>query len=123
MMFISFFAASFFGSFHWSILIGFAILGIGWATVSVNSFPMVVEMSKGSDIGKYTGFYYTFSMGAQILTPILSGVLLQYVSYRILFPYATLFTTLAFCTMLFVKHGDSKPEPKKNKLENFNVED
>ncbi len=123
LMFISFFGASFFASYHWSILIGFALIGIGWATVSVNSFPMVVEMSKGSNIGKYTGFYYTFSMGAQILTPILSGVLLQYVSYRTLFPYATIFTTLAFGTMLQVKHGDSKPEPKKNKLENFDIED
>lgn len=123
LMFISFFAGSFFGSYHWSILIGFAFIGIGWSAVCVNSFPMVVEMSKGSDIGKYTGFYYTFSMGAQILTPILSGALLQYVSYRTLFPYATLFTTLAFGTMLLVKHGDSKPEPKKSKLEDFDIED
>jgi len=123
LMFLSFFASSFFSTYHWSILIAFALIGIGWASVSVNSFPMVVEMSKGSDVGKYTGFYYTFSMGAQILTPILSGALLQYVSYRTLFPYATLFIVLAFITMLQVKHGDSKPEAKKNKLENFDIED
>jgi MFS family permease len=123
MMIISFIIGAFFVEFHWSILIAFGLIGIGWSAVNVNSLPMVVEMSKGSDIGRYTGFYYTFSMAAQILTPIVSGALLQYVSYRTLFPYAAVFTALAFCTMQFVKHGDSKPEPKKSKLEHFDFED
>ncbi len=123
LMFVSYVAAFFFTSYHWSILVAFALIGIGWSSVSVNSFPMVVEMSKGGDVGKYTGFYYTFSMAAQIVTPILSGALLQYVDYRTLFPYATFFTTLAFITMLYVKHGDSKPVSKKSIIENFDVED
>ena len=101
----------------------FAIIGVGWAAINVNSYPMVVEMSKAGDIGKYTGTYYTFSMAAQVFTPILSGFLLEHVSYRTLFPYAFVFSTLAFFTMLMVKHGDSKPEAKKNILENFDVED
>ena len=105
------------------INIFFAIIGIGWAAINVNSYPMVVEMSKSGDIGKYTGLYYTFSMAAQVFTPILSGFLLEHVSYRTLFPYAFVFSTLAFFTMLMVKHGDSKPEAKKNVLENFDVED
>ena len=66
----------------------FALVGVAWAAINVNSYPMVVEMSKGSDIGKFTGFYYTFSMAAQIVTPILSGFLLEHVGYFILFPYA-----------------------------------
>ena len=101
----------------------FALVGVAWAAINVNSYPMVVEMSKGSDIGKFTGFYYTFSMAAQIVTPILSGFLLQHVGYHTLFPYAALFVTAAFFTMLFVKHGDSKPIPKKSKLEAFDVDD
>jgi len=84
---------------------------------------MVVEMSKDSDIGKYTGLYYTFSMSAQIFTPIVSGLLLDYVSYDTLFPYAVFFTVCAIVTMSLVKHGDSKPVPKKSMLENFDVED
>ena len=52
---------------------------MGWAAVSVNSLPMVVEMCSSEDVGKYTGLYYTFSMSAQIVTPILSGAFLQYV--------------------------------------------
>lgn len=123
LMFISFFSGSFYTSYHWSILVGFALLGFGWSAISVNSFPMVVEMSRGSDIGEYTGLYYTFSMAAQILTPILSGALLQYVSYRTLFPYAAFFMAIAFVTMMMVKHGDSRPAPKKSTLEHFDVED
>lgn len=88
----------------------FAFTGIGWASINVNSYPMVVEMSKGSDIGKYTGMYYTFSMAAQTVTPIFSGFLMEHVSYWTLFPYAVVFSLLSLCTMLFVKHGDAKPE-------------
>ncbi len=123
LMLSTFIWAIFMTEYHPIINVGFALIGIGWAAVSVNSLPMVVEMSKGSDVGRYTGFYYTFSMSAQIITPILSGVLLQNISYRTLFPYSALFTILAICTMLMVKHGDSKPVAKKSVLENFDVED
>ncbi|MBQ9510245.1 MAG: MFS transporter [Clostridia bacterium] len=92
----------------------FALVGIGWASINVNSYPMVVEMSRGSDIGKYTGIYYACSMSAQILTPIISGALFDITgSYRILFPYAAVFSVIAIITMLFVKHGDSKPEVRE----------
>ncbi|MBR2405890.1 MAG: MFS transporter [Clostridia bacterium] len=90
----------------------FALVGIGWACINVNSFPMVVEMCKGSDVGKYTGLYYTFSMAAQITTPLLSGFLIDRLGfgYAVLFPYAVLFSGLSFVTMLFVKHGDARPQ-------------
>lgn len=91
--------------------------------MSTRRLPMVVEMSKDSDIGKYTGLYYTFSMTAQIFTPIVSGLLLQYVSYQTLFPYAMFFTICSMITMSRVKHGDSKPMKKEKILENFDVED
>lgn len=102
----------------WIMWILFALAGIAWATINVNSFPMVVELATGSDIGKYTGYYYTASMAAQVVTPILSGALMDaFGSMRILFPYATIFVALAFVTMIFVKHGDSRPEQPKSKLE------
>ncbi len=89
----------------------FALVGIGWASINVNSFPMVVEMCKGSDVGKYTGLYYTFAMAAQITTPLLSGLLIDKrgFGYVALFPYAVLFSGLSFVTMLLVKHGDVRP--------------
>ena len=88
----------------------FSLAGIGWATINVNSFPMVVELAKNGDVGKYTGFYYTASMTAQIVTPILSGFLIDKIGWHVFFPYAAIFAGCAFITMFFVKHGDSKPE-------------
>lgn len=101
------------------------VIGIGWAAINVNSFPMVVEMSSGADVGKYTGIYYTFSMAAQIATPLLSGFIIDNsrFGYLTLFPYAVIFSALSFITMLFVRHGDSKPQAKKSLLENFDTED
>jgi len=96
----------------------FALVGLAWAAINVNSLPMVVEMCKGSDIGKFTGYYYTASMSAQIITPILAGTLMRQISYQILFPYAALFVALSFVTMLFVRHGDVKAAAKKG-LEAF----
>lgn len=115
----SYFAGMLFKEYSGMINLVFAVTGIGWAAINVNSYPMVVEMSKGSDVGKYTGLYYTFSMSAQIITPILSGFLMEHVSYHTLFPYAVIFTLLSLCTMLFVKHGDAIPDKKGSILENF----
>ncbi len=101
----------------------FATAGIGWATINVNSFPMVVEMCSGSNVGKYTGYYYTASMAAQALTPTLCGALMDATgSMKVLFPYAAVFVALAFLTMFFVKHGNAKVESKKG-LEALSVED
>ena len=91
----------------------FALAGVAWATINVNSFPMVVEMCSGADVGKFTGFYYTASMAAQVATPMFSGYLMDRLGMTIIFPYAAIFVVLAFVTMLFVKHGDSKPVAKR----------
>ncbi len=87
-----------------------ALAGLGWTMISVNLYVMVVELSKGSDVGRYTGYYYSASMTAQIITPILSGYLMDNLVYGrlILFPYATFFIGLSFVAMLFVKHAESK---------------
>ncbi len=105
------------------MFISFALAGVGWASINVNSLPMVLEMSKDASVGKYTGYYYTFSMAAQIVTPIASGYLLEHVGYYTLFPYGALFVGLAFITMLMVKHGDTKPIASKSVLESFDVDD
>ncbi len=116
-------AGAFFSSYGGWINVMFALTGFAWAAINVNSYPMVVEMSKGSNIGKYTGMYYSFSMAAQIMTPILSGFFLEHISYRTLFPYAVVFSFASFMTMIFVQHGDSKPPKKKSMLENFDNDD
>ncbi len=102
----------------------FILAGIGWATINVNSFPMVVELTKSGDVGKYTGYYYTASMSAQIVAPILSGLLYDLIDMRyVFFAFGTVFVALSFVTMFFVKHGDAKPIEKKSVLEALDVDD
>ncbi len=112
----------FYAEFSVALYLLFALVGLAWASINVNSLPMVVEMCKGGDVGKFTGYYYTFSMSAQIITPIVAGWLLNHVSYESLFPYAAFFVACAFFTMMFVKHGDNKIVAKVG-LEAFDVED
>jgi len=105
---IAFIFTCFSKQFHPILYPVFVLIGIAWAMINVNSLPMVVEMCKGSDIGKFTGYYYTFSMAAQTVTPIAAGFLLSKVGYMTLFPYSAIFAALALLTMHFVRHGDSK---------------
>ena len=118
-----FLGASLFNEYHPVMIVFFCVIGFAWASIGVNSYPMVVEMANAGDVGKYTGYYYTFSMTAQVITPILSGFLLEHVSYRTLFPYSVTFCILAFLTMSQVRHGDTKPLAKKSMLENFDIDD
>ncbi|MBR7147707.1 MAG: MFS transporter, partial [Firmicutes bacterium] len=120
-------SGSFFAAFGYTMIsdqfsmilyVLFVLVGIAWALINVNSLPMVVEMCKGSEVGKFTGLYYTFSMSAQIATPIVAGWLLENVGYKTLFPYAAIFVFGSFLTMGFVKHGDTKVDVKKG-LEAF----
>lgn len=120
--FLAFIYTLAFKSFSPALFVLFILVGIAWAAINVNSFPMVVEMCAGSDVGKYTGLYYTFSMVAQVVTPIVAGWLLKNVAYESLFIYAAVAVFISFLTMGMVKHGDSKPEAKKG-LEAFDVED
>ncbi|MFA9380617.1 MAG: MFS transporter [Acetanaerobacterium sp.] len=116
-------SASLYTAFTPLMFVSFALAGIAWACINVNSLPMVLEMSKGANVGRYTGYYYTFSMAAQVVTPILSGALLEHVGYFTLLPYGAIFIGLAFVTMLMVKHGDSRPMAPASKLEAFDAAD
>ena len=107
-----YFLTTAFSSINAIMFVVFALVGFAWAAINVNSLPMVVEMCKGSDIGKFTGYYYTASMAAQVVTPILAGFLMRNISYKVLFPYAALFVIFSFVTMTQVKHGDAAPEVK-----------
>ena len=101
----------------------FILAGIGWATINVNSFPMAVELAKAGNVGKYTGYYYTASMAAQIIAPILSGVLYDIFGMRLVFfAFGTAFVVFSFITMLFVRHGDNKVEKAGSVLEMLDVD-
>ena len=97
----------------WIVYLIMPIAGLGFAAINVNSYPMIVEMSSGSNIGKYTGYYYTASMAAQIFTPLLSGALMTSFGLGLLFPYATFFALASFATMFFVRHGEASKANSK----------
>ena len=93
------------------IYLYFVILGIGWALINVNSYPMMVEMSSSGNIGKYTGYYYTASMLAQSFTPILMGAIIAFVpsiTLRHLFLYSTIMAVLAFVVIFLFKENKNK---------------
>ena len=119
--FVGFLLTLLFDHFTPVLYVVFVLVGMAWAFINVNSLPMVVEMCSGADTGKFTGYYYTFSMAAQTVTPVLAGTLMNRISYHTLFPYAGLFVALAFVTMLMVRHGDSKAEPARG-IEAVDVE-
>ena len=111
----------------------FSLAGIGWATINVNSFPMVVELARGGDVGKYTGYYYTASMSAQAIAPVLAGALYVGVGNLlgnedlgmryVFFIFGAVFVVFSFITMFFVKHGDAKIIEKKSALEHLDVDE
>lgn len=105
------------------IFVFFVLAGTGYAAIIVNNFPMIWEMCRGADVGRFTGYYYTMSMSAQIITPILSSALMSAVGDWVLFPYACVFIFLSFGCMLFVRHGDARPTEKKSRLEMLDVEE
>lgn len=111
-LFLAVLSISFITKYSILLYLLFGLVGITWAAINVNSYPMVVEMSKGADVGKYTGLYYTFSMAAQIATPLVTGLLFDLLpaGLRVLFPYAALFLLLGLITMIFVRHGDGANE-------------
>ena len=120
---LSFAACAFIREFTPVVYVLFVLIGLSWAAINVNSYPMVVEISKSGDVGKFTGYYYTFSMAAQIVTPIVSGWLLEHVGYWTLLPYAAVMVALSLVTISLTRHGDSKPDKPRDTLEAFDVGD
>ena len=110
------------GSFHPVLYLLLLLIGLAWAAINVNSLPMVLEMCSGAEIGRFTGLYYTFSMAAQIVTPVAAGTLMNRIGYTSLFIYSTLFAGMAFLTMSQVKHGDTKVQAKHG-LEAYDIDD
>lgn len=94
----------------------YLIAGFGLIIANVNTFPMVVELARAEDVGKYTGFYYTATMSAQAITPMIAGLVMDYINMYSLFLYSAVCVAIAIVLMAFVKHGDSKAIPK-SKLE------
>ena len=108
------------------------LMGIGWALININSFPMIVEYSNPSNIGKYTGYYYMSSMLAQSITPILVGLIMDdpfntfgKIGLKVLFIYASFMMIVALIIFFMVKEKITlkerrlKASSKKKALESL----
>ena len=117
LMIASLFAALFIKEFGIILILLFAVAGVGWAIINVNSYPMFVELSTNKNLGKFTGYYYTASQIAQSITPIIIGFIMDWLGYRAYFPYATIFMTIALIVFMFVKtpKKQTKPTNEENK--------
>lgn len=110
-------------SYVWVIYLLTVIIGIGWALVNINSYPMIVEMSNKKNVGKFTGYYYTASMIAQTATPILVGLIMSFndAGLRLLYVYSLITMLVALAVFFFVveRRDLNKKLEKKGILENL----
>ena len=95
-----------------------AFIGVGWALINANSYPMIVELSSSKNIGRYTSLYYTFAMVAQTLTPIIAGAWMTFDKsgngLKLLFIYSLIMIVIAGVVMLFFT--EKKKTIKKSKI-------
>ena len=103
--------------FGWKIFyMGMSVLiGIGWALVNINSFPVVVEHSNTKNLGKFTSLYYMSSMLAQSFTPVLVGLIMDFnvKGQKMLFVYSAGMMILAIIVFIFVKDKVNLKERKE----------
>lgn len=112
----------------------FAVAGVGYAFVMVNIYPMFLELSRTTKVGEGTGVYSMAMTAAMVITPVLSGMLIEqlgmltgstysttigntvitnYGDYRALIPYSLFNVALGAFAMIFVK---TKPSEKGKKI-------
>lgn len=84
-----------------------SISGVGMGTVATTIYPMIMEVASEKTTGRYTGYYYTASMSAQIITPILSGAVMEFIGYRYLYLYAIVCALLATLPLAMVQKGNT----------------
>ena len=84
----------------------FLLMGVALGGVDLCVFTMLVENCNSNSVGRYSGYYYTSSMVAQVVTPILSGVVMD-VAPSMLFGYITLMGVAMAACLAFTRHGDA----------------
>lgn len=83
----------------------FLLMGVGLGAFDLCVYPMLLELCDSGSVGRCSGYYYTVSMAAQVVTPILSGVVMD-VAPAVLFGYITLMSALMTGSLALARHGD-----------------
>ena len=84
----------------------FLVLGVALGGVDLCVYTMLLEVVDANSVGRYSGYYYTVSMAAQVATPILSGMVMD-VAPTMLFGYITIMGVFLLVAMALAKHGDT----------------
>ena len=84
----------------------FLLMGASLGAVDLCVYPMILEGCSSRSVGRYSGYYYTVSMAAQVVTPILSGLVMD-VAESQLFLYITVMGAAMCVFIALAKHGDS----------------
>lgn len=112
-------------SFPWTFFIITPIIGLGTSLIHICSFPLVTDYCTSDKLGKFTSLYYTASMLAQSVTPILIGLIFMAVgSWNALPIYSAVLMLIAGAIFFFVKapHKNDKAKNAKG-LEALGADD
>lgn len=107
------------------IYIAVVFIGVGWALVNINSYPMIVEMANKNNIGVFTGRYYTFSMIGQTVTPVLVGLIMSFndAGLKLLYVYSLVTMIIAAAVFFFVQERATKKREEKKGFAAFSNPD
>ena len=92
-----------------TIYLWFFIAAVGFPLFGINFGPMILEIGKDSDAGRFMGYYYIATISAQIVTPTLASVFINRWGYGVIGLYGAAFTLIACFALLPVRHGDVRP--------------
>ena len=84
----------------------FLLMGAALSGVDLCVYTMILECCSSDSVGRYSGYYYTVSMAAQVVTPILSGVVMD-VAPAMLFAYIAAMGVFMLASVAAAKHGDA----------------
>ena len=95
-------------SLPWIFFILLPTIGLGSSLIHICSFPLVTDYCTADKLGRFTSLYYTASMLAQSITPIVIGFIFINTSWQALPIYSASLMGVAGLVFFFVK------APKRN---------
>ena len=117
-------AKPFESSLPWIFFILLPTIGLGSSLIHICSFPLVTDYCTSDKLGKFTSLYYTASMLAQSVTPILIGFIFRFTSWQALPIYSCSLMAAAGIVFFFVKAPHKKDKAKNAKgLEALGADD
>ena len=87
----------------------FFIAAVGFPLIGINLGPMVLELGKDRDSGRFMSYYYIATTAAQIVTPTLASLFINAGGFGVIGVYGGFFNLLALACCLLTRHGDVRP--------------